>query len=107
MPYVFLNEREKTETLAVLFMPNTEPVKPITDIIDMMLHVYDSSTFLRNSVFIKHYHEKIICIPSPTSGTMNFQVTKDCRKVLIENAYQKTKEFLSKVTKPARRYSAS
>jgi predicted acylesterase/phospholipase RssA len=107
LPYVFLNEKEKNETLAVLFIPNTEPVKPITDIIDMMLHVYDSSTFIRNSVFINHYHDKIICIPSPSSGTMNFQESKDGRKVLIGNAYKKTKEFLSKVTKPARRYSAS
>jgi predicted acylesterase/phospholipase RssA len=107
LPFVFLSEKEKKETLAVLFTV-TSSIHQKNDIFNVFQNVYDSIVSLRNRIFVEKYKYQVLCISTDNFSGLEFEKTKDEKSSFIQFAEQKTKEFLlTRSIKPIRRYSVS
>jgi predicted acylesterase/phospholipase RssA len=108
LPLVFLNEKERSETMAVLFTKTSRTVNEQLDLLDLFQCVYDSMTYMRNEPFIKAYRQNIVLIPLKDVNALHFDLTKEHKKELIELASVETKKYLfTQNSKPIRRYSCS
>lgn len=108
LPIVFLNGKERAETMAVLFTKSSGSVKEDLDLLDLFQCVYDSMTFMRNEPFIKAFKENILLIPIRSTSALHFDLSKEQKKSLIDLASKETREYLfTQGKKPVRRYSCS
>jgi hypothetical protein len=103
-----LNEKERSETMAVLFTKTNKIVNEQLDLLDLFQCVYDSMTYMRNEPFIKAYRQNIVLIPLKDVNALHFDLLKEQKKELIELASNETKKYLFiQNPKPIRRYSCS
>jgi NTE family protein len=109
LPFVFLSEKEKKETLAVLFTVQSSSLDMNqTDVFNVFQNVYDSIVSLRNRIFIEKYKYQVLCIPTDNFSGLEFEKTKEQKLSFILHAQEKTKEFLMRAgCTPIRRYSVS
>jgi hypothetical protein len=109
LPLVFLNGKERAETMAVLFIKSNEYVKKEKlDLLDLFQCVYDSMTYMRNEPFIQAYKQYIVLIPLKNVSALHFDLSKDQKKELIDLAAEETRKYLfTQDKKPMRRYSCS
>lgn len=108
LPFIFLSEYEKEETLAVLFITNSTTSKKDSQIFDVFQNVYDSIVSLRNKLYIDKYKNRILCIPTDNFNGLEFEKTKEQKSAFIQHAQFKTREFLfTPSVKPIRRFSVS
>lgn len=109
LPMVFLKESECLETWGVLFqLSDTERIEPVNDLLEMFKYIWDGMTFMRSSLFVERYKDRVIIIPTDKYNGINFEETKESRKELIEQARRATLAFLHKQQPLAsRRFSAA
>ena len=109
LPLVFLNGKERSETMAVLFTKSSESVKKEKlDLLDLFQCVYDSMTYMRNEPFIQAYKQNIVLIPLKNVSALHFDMSKEQKKELIDLAAEETRKYLfTQDKKPVRRYSCS
>jgi predicted acylesterase/phospholipase RssA len=106
LPFVFLQEHEKHNTLAILFTLESPTFK--SDIFDVFQNVYDSIVAFRNKIFIEKYKDLVLCIPTDNFNGLEFEKTREEKISFLQFAQQKTKDFLfTQAIKPIRRYSVS
>ena len=116
IPIVHLPESEIQHTLTIFFqkVPYQGKETEIEDVIQMVQHLYDTSTRMRNKNVLEKYKDKIICIPIETHdeksiGVLSFNADLENKKQLIEFARTVTMKFLTKQQPLTllRRYSCS
>ena len=108
LPMVFLNEKEVNETWGVMFiMRPSETAKPVNSLTELFKFLWDGMTFMRSSIFIDRYKERVILIPTDEFSGINFEETKEARSRLIEKSRLATETFLWGMrTGQGRRFSA-
>ena len=73
---------------------------------DMLNGIYDSAMLLKSKPYVQKYRDKIVVIPTCDFGPMNFEESRESRKKLMDQAYQRTQDFLfTQHTRPMRRFS--
>jgi predicted acylesterase/phospholipase RssA len=109
LPLVFLNSKERSETLAVLFSKSGSSMKKKDiELLDLFQCVYDSMTYMRNEPFIHAYKQNIILIPLKQVSALAFELSKEQKKELIDLAAEETRKYLfTQNSKPVRRFSCS
>ena len=103
MPFAFLNEEDKRQTLCVYFETLQEGIQyEVTSVFKYALKSFYNA---RNVHYLRVYGDSIITIPvNPL--LLLAGATKEAKEQLIANGYAGTKTFLSSPTKKvARRYS--
>jgi predicted acylesterase/phospholipase RssA len=106
LPIILLNEREREETLSVLFVVNSPSQK--AEMFDIFQNVYYSVTAMRNRLYANSYKDRVLCIPVDGLNELDFEKTREEKAEFIKHAQEKTREFLfTSSIKPIRRYSVS
>jgi len=95
LPLVFLKEAEIVDTIAVMFINSKTRISEEIQFIDMIKHVYNSITIMRNVPYLEKYKDNIICVESSEYSTFNFEESAEGRKMMIERAHKSTETFLS------------
>jgi len=107
LPLVFLKEAEIVDTIAVMFIRGKTAISEEIHFLDMIKHVYNSITIMRNVPYLEKYKDNIICVETSEYSTFNFEESAEGRKRLIERARKSTETFLCVRRPPARRFSAA
>ena len=111
MPFVFLSEEEKRQTLSVffdVFSSASTDAETVEDITSIFKYAFKSFYNQRNVYFLKRYADHMIHIPVDFTKLLDCS-TPEAKNALITRGYSKCEELLDSISARVvvRRYSVS